>query len=97
MSMHDAEGVSQRRWAQGIRPHEPLPVLPSLQHAPELQRLKPFPWPRNLFGEPATIEDLLCPEGWVKSLPTTCSRMAVAKNVGQVAQQSNPQWFSVSP
>jgi hypothetical protein len=58
MSMHDAEYVSQRR---GIRPRGPLSVPPSLQDGTELQRLKSLPWPRNLFGEHATIGELLAP------------------------------------
>jgi hypothetical protein len=74
MSIHDAEGVSQRRRAQRIRPHGPASVPPSLQNGTELQRLKSLPWPRNLFGEPATIEDLLAPraERGEESLDNLC-------------------------
>jgi hypothetical protein len=76
MSIHDAEGVSQRRRAQGIQPHGRASVPRSLQNGTELQRLKSIPWPRNLFGEPATIEDLLAPRATrdEESLDNLCMR-----------------------
>jgi hypothetical protein len=61
VSMHDAEYVWRHQWARGIRPHGPLSVPSSLQHGTELQRLRSLAWPRNLFGEHATIEELLAP------------------------------------
>jgi hypothetical protein len=61
MSMHDVAYVSPRRRALGIPPRRPLSVPRSLQHGSELQRLKSLPWPRNLFGEHATIAELLTP------------------------------------
>jgi hypothetical protein len=61
MSMHDVAYVSPRRRALGIPPRRPFSVPRSLQHGSELQRLKSLPWPRNLFGEHATIAELLTP------------------------------------
>jgi hypothetical protein len=61
MSMHDVAAVARRRWAQGIESRGPLSVPPSRQNGPELLWLKSLPWPRNLFGEHATIAELLAP------------------------------------
>src|ERR1700728_3493146 len=62
--------MSPRRRAQGIPPRRPLSVSPSLQHGAELRRLKSLPWPRNLFGEHATIAELLTARAaWVEEYP----------------------------
>ena len=72
MSMHDAQFVSQLRRAQGTGPRGPLLVTPSVQHGTDLQQLKSLPWPRNLFGEHATIAELLAPEdGGVQCIAST--------------------------
>ena len=59
MSTHDAEHFHQRRHKHGIP--APRPCLDSVvpQHGTELGRLEQLPWPRNSFGEYATIAQLL--------------------------------------
>jgi hypothetical protein len=59
MSKHDAEYFRQRRRAQGISVREPYSAAKLLQRATELRRLEQLPWPRNLFGEPVSIAELL--------------------------------------
>jgi hypothetical protein len=59
MSMHDAEYVSQRRRAHEVPPRRLLSAAPSLPHGGGLEPLKSLPWPRNLFGEHATVAELL--------------------------------------
>jgi len=59
MSTHDAEYFRKRRRSQGIPERDPLSAQRFQQRATELQRLEQLPWPRNLFGEPATIRALI--------------------------------------
>jgi hypothetical protein len=59
MSTHDAEYFRQRRRAQGIRKREPFSARGFMQRAIELRRLEQQPWPKNLFGEPASIATIL--------------------------------------
>ena len=59
MSTHDAEYFRQRRRAQGIPLRDPFCAPSFLQRATELQSLKQPPWPRNLFGELASIAELM--------------------------------------
>jgi hypothetical protein len=56
---HDAEYFRQRRRQQGIFPRDPLSAPRFLKHGAELRRLEQLPWPRNLFGENATIAELM--------------------------------------
>jgi hypothetical protein len=59
MSMHDAEYLRQRRQAHGIPAPDPFSAPRFQQRAIELQRLEQLPWPRNLFGGPASIAELM--------------------------------------
>jgi len=59
MSAHDAEYFQQRRRAQGIPERDPFCAPKFLKRATELQRLEQLPWPRNLFGELASIAELM--------------------------------------
>lgn len=59
MSTHDAEYFRQRRRSQGIDECGPFSAQRSQRRAAELHRLEQLPWPRNLFGEPATIRALI--------------------------------------
>jgi hypothetical protein len=59
MSTHDAAYVRQRRRAQGIPARDPVFAPRFQQRATELQRLEQLPWPKNLFGEPASIAELM--------------------------------------
>src|SRR5215469_11540134 len=56
---HDAESFRQRRRQQGILPRYPLSAPRFHKHGAELRRLEQLPWPRNLFGESATIAELM--------------------------------------
>jgi hypothetical protein len=59
MAAHDAEHFRQRRRQQGSLPCDPLSAPRFLQHGGEPRRLEQLPWPRNLFGENATIAALM--------------------------------------
>jgi hypothetical protein len=59
MSTHDAEYFRQRRRAQGIPARDPFCAPNFLQQAIELQSREQLPWPRNLFGELASIAELM--------------------------------------
>ena len=58
MSKHDAEMFRQLRRTQGSPTRDPLSA-PKFLRTPKLRCLEQLPWPRNLFGEPATIAELL--------------------------------------
>src|SRR5258707_12378747 len=53
------EHFRQRRRAQGIPDRDPFRAPKFLQRATEMQRLEQLAWPRNQFGEPATIAELM--------------------------------------
>jgi hypothetical protein len=59
MSTHDAEYFRQCCRAQGIPARDPFCALNFLERATELQSLKQLRWPRNLFGELASIAELM--------------------------------------
>jgi hypothetical protein len=59
MFTHNAEYFRQRRRAKGIAAREPFSAPRFQQRATELQRLEQLLWPRNLFGEPASIAELM--------------------------------------
>jgi hypothetical protein len=59
ISTHDAEYFRQRRRAQGIPARDPFCSPRFLERATELQRMEQLPWPRNLFGELASIVELM--------------------------------------
>jgi hypothetical protein len=59
ISTHDAEYSRQRRRAQGIPARDPFCSPRFLERATELQRMEQLPWPRNLFGELASIVELM--------------------------------------
>jgi hypothetical protein len=59
MSMHDAEYFRQRRRAQGIPKRDTFSAPRFQRQATELQHLEQLPWPRNLFGELASIAELM--------------------------------------
>jgi hypothetical protein len=59
MFTRDAEYFRQRRRAQGIPARDPFAARTFQRRATELQRLEQLPWPRNLFGEPASIAELI--------------------------------------
>ena len=63
MSTHDAENFRQSHRAQGSPAREPFsaPKLP--RQATEPRRLEQLPWPRNLFGELASIAELMAEPG----------------------------------
>ena len=59
MFTRDAEYFGHSRRVQGIPGRDALFAPRFLQGANELRRLEQLPWPRNLFGEPASIDELL--------------------------------------
>ena len=58
MSVHDVEYFRRRRPAQGIPAREPFSAPKFSPQATEPRRLEQLPWPRNLFGELASIAEL---------------------------------------
>ena len=59
MSTHDAENFIKHRHARCIPEHDPFSARNPLQWAVEPHRVEQLPWPRNQFGEPASIAELL--------------------------------------
>ncbi|MEA2737776.1 MAG: hypothetical protein QOH05_1083 [Acetobacteraceae bacterium] len=59
MSTHDTEYFRQRRQAQGVPAGDPFCTPKFLQRATELYSLEQLPWPRNLFGELASVAELM--------------------------------------
>jgi hypothetical protein len=58
MSKYDAEMFRQLRRTKGSPMRDPFSA-PKFLGTPELRGLEQLPWPWNLFGEPATIAELL--------------------------------------
>jgi peroxiredoxin len=91
MLIHDAEYVLQSRRAQGISPREPLSAMPLLHYGTELQRLNSRPWPRNLFGEHATIAELLAPKAaWGEEHPDDLCACGCGKEHRQRVSRIQP-------
>jgi hypothetical protein len=59
MFTHDAEYFRQSLRVQDISAREPLSAAEFPRHTTEQRRLEQLPWPRNLFGELATIAELM--------------------------------------
>ncbi len=60
MSVHrHVEYFRLRRLAQDIPAREPFSTPEFLQPLTQAQRLEQLPWPRNLFGEFASIAELM--------------------------------------
>ena len=59
MSTHDAEYFRQRRRAIGIPERDQFSDAKFVRQGIELQRLEQLPWPRDLFGEYATVAELV--------------------------------------
>jgi hypothetical protein len=59
MSEHDAEYFRQRGRAQGIPELDTFSARTFVTRGTEPRRLERLPWPRNLFGQCATIAELL--------------------------------------
>lgn len=81
MSTRDAEYFRERRRAQGIPGRDPFSARKFLQRAVELRRLEQLPWPTNLFGEPASIAELLAEAAQLQSRPTRTSTMRAGADV----------------
>jgi hypothetical protein len=59
MSTHDAQCCRQSHRAHGIPTREPFSAAKLSRHATEPRYLEQLPWPRNLFGELASIAELM--------------------------------------
>jgi hypothetical protein len=59
MSAHDAEYFRRRGRVQGIPARGPFSAPEFPRQATEPRRLEQLPWPRNLFGELASIAELM--------------------------------------
>jgi hypothetical protein len=81
MSTHDAEHFRQRHRDQRIPEREPLSAPKFPRQAFEPRSLEQPPWPRNLFGELASIAELMAqPEDTVPSAAGT--RISAAATAG---------------
>jgi hypothetical protein len=63
MSVRDAEYVQRSHRVYCIPAHDPLLTQEFPRRAIEPRRLEQLPWPRNLFGELATIAELMAENG----------------------------------
>lgn len=99
MSTHDAEYFRQRRRSQGIPERDPFSARRFQQRVNELQCLEQLPWPRNLFGEPATIRTLVAESADAAENPDeACScecRQAHKRNVTQTLRNPYGRGFDV--
>ena|SRR5689334_93050 len=99
MSTHDAEYFRQRRRAQGIPARDPFSTPRFLQRATELQHLEQLPWPRNLFGEPASIAELVARSAHAgEAADAACScgcRKEHKQNVSQTLRNPHGRGFDV--
>ena len=103
MSTHDAEYFRQRRRLQGIPARDPFSAPKSLQRAIELQRLEQLPWPRSLFGETASIAELIAESGQLsahvsENANSACScgcRQDHKQNVSQTLRNPYGRGFDV--
>ena len=59
MFQHDAEYFRRRRRAQRIPEREPFSAAKFVKRGLELKGLEQLPWPRNLFGEYASMAELM--------------------------------------
>jgi hypothetical protein len=59
MSKVDREYLRQHRLVQDDPAGDPFSVPEFAARATEQRRMEQLPWPRNLFGEPASIAELL--------------------------------------
>lgn len=103
MATHDAEYFRQRRRVRGIRAREPFSAQGFMQRAIGLRRLEQQPWPKNLFGEPASLETMLAvatqlsekaDENPDNVCPCGCGR-AHNKNVAQTLRNPYGRSFDV--
>jgi len=99
MSTHDAEYFRLRRRAQGIPERDPFCAPKFLKRATELQRLEQLRWPRNLFGELASIAELMAESAHVSEhtdniCPCGC-RSEHKQNVSQTLRSPYGRGFDV--
>jgi hypothetical protein len=74
MSTHDAEYFRQPRRAQRIAARDPFSAPRLQQQAIQLQRLEQLPWPRNPFGDLASIAELMAESAHVcENADSACS------------------------
>lgn len=59
MFQHDAEYFRRRRRAQEVPERDPVSAPKFVERGLELQRLEQLSWPRSLFGDYATIAELM--------------------------------------
>jgi hypothetical protein len=96
MSTNDAGNLRQRRWAPAL---ESFYAPKFLKRATELQRLEQLPWPRNQFGELASIAQLMstsAPTGGHADAACSCGcRREHKQNVPQTLRRRNGRGFDV--
>ena len=91
MSEHDAEYFRQRRRAQGIPEHEPFSATKYVKQGLGLRGPEQSPWPRNLFGDYASVAELMA-EAAEQSGPgewrdDVCARAGVGASIGTTCRK----------
>lgn len=102
MSEHDAEYFRRRRRAQGIPEREPFSAAKYIKRGSELKGLEQLPWPRDLFGNYASIAALIA-EAAELSGPSECRddvcpcgcRREHRNNVSQTIRSPHGHSFNV--
>ena len=75
MSIHDGEYFRQTHRAQAISARGPFSAPKFPQRATEPPRSEQLPWPRNLYGEPASIAELMAESALAgENADAACSR-----------------------
>jgi hypothetical protein len=59
MCKHDAEYFRRRCRALGVPEHDPFSASKFVKRGFKLQRLEQLSWPKNIFGEYASISELM--------------------------------------
>jgi hypothetical protein len=103
MFKHDAEYFRQRRRARGISERDPFSAPKFVKQGLDLQRLEQLDWPRNLFGEYATIAELMAeaaqPSGQFGDNPGGVCRCGCRRghkhNVSQTIPSPHGRGFNV--
>jgi hypothetical protein len=90
MPEHDAEYFRRRRRAQKIPAREPFSTAKYIKRGLELKGLEQLPWPRNLFGAPASIAELMAEAAsclaWA-SVAITFARAGVGGSTGTTCRK----------
>jgi hypothetical protein len=102
MPEHDAEHSRQSRRARAVPARQPFSAAKHIKRGLELQRLERLPWPRDLFGNYASIAELMAeaaapssPEMYRNDLCPCGCRREHKNNVSQTIRSAYGHSFNV--